>query len=193
LADPWRMFLSRPAGSGRGPDEPSAVLRGSNCPHGSVNVLLRKHGTSFHPWRGYSGDAAIPEAASLRGETTAPPRGRTVSPCLWVRVARRRPGRRGTFTGQCGQPLCSGDATSHRVGPQQRTAVCAARGDGGPSSPRLRQARERGLPTRPKRDTSRATLAWPLRRRPLPDDAGCVPSRRGGSSKSFRTGAAPPG
>ena len=41
---------------------------------------------------------------------------------------------------------------------------------------RLRQARERGLPTRPKRDTSRTTLAWPLRQRPLPCVAGCIVS-----------------
>jgi len=49
---------------------------------------------------------------------------------------------------------------------------------GGPSSARLRQVRERGLPTRPKRDPSRTTLAWPLRQRLLPGAAGCVVSRR---------------
>jgi len=84
-----------------------------------------------------------------------------------------RPRRRGTFTGQCGQPLCPGDATSHRVGPQPGTVVRAAAGKPGPPR-RLRQVRERGLPTRPKRDASRATLAWPLRQRPLPFAAGCV-------------------
>ena len=65
--------------------------------------------------------------------------------------------------------------------------------EGGPFSARLRQAWERGLPTRPKRDPSRVTLAWPLRHRPLPADAGCIASRMGGSSKRFRTGTAPHG
>jgi len=46
--------------------------------------------------------------------------------------------------------------------------------ESGLSSARLRQVRERGLPTRPKRDPSRATLAWPLRHRALLPDAGCV-------------------
>ena len=65
--------------------------------------------------------------------------------------------------------------------------------EGGPSSARLRQAWERGLPTRPKRDPSRVTLAWPLRHRPLPSGAGCVASLMGDSSKRFRTGTAPHG
>ena len=32
--------------------------------------------------------------------------------------------------------------------------------------------------TRPNCDPSRSVLAWPLRHRPLPDDAGCVPLPR---------------
>ena len=39
--------------------------------------------------------------------------------------------------------------------------------EGLPCAARLRQVRERGLPTRPKRDPSRTTLAWPLRQRPV--------------------------
>ena len=42
----------------------------------------------------------------------------------------------------------------------------------------LPQAWELGTPSRPKRDPSRTILAWPLRRRPLRDDAGCIPLRR---------------
>ncbi len=84
----------------------------------------------FTPGRSYSGDAAIPEAASLWGETSAPPRDRTVSQCLWVRLTRPVPGRRGTFTGQCGQPLYPGEAASRLVGSQRRPVVDAARGSG---------------------------------------------------------------
>jgi hypothetical protein len=35
-------------------------------------------------------------------------------------------GRRGTFTGQCGQPLCPGETTTHPDGPQRPTVACAA-------------------------------------------------------------------
>jgi hypothetical protein len=35
-------------------------------------------------------------------------------------------GRRGTFTGQCGQPLCPGEITKHPDGPQRPTVACAA-------------------------------------------------------------------
>jgi len=42
----------------------------------------------------------------------------------------------------------------------------------------LPQAKELGTPSRPKRGPSRTILAWPLRHRPLPDDAGCIPLRR---------------
>jgi hypothetical protein len=124
------MFLSVPLGFRKRAERPERRPVGANCPHGSSCVFLREHGTSFRPGRGYSGDAAIPEAASRWGETFAPPRRRTVSQCLWVRLTRPRPGRRGTFTGQCGQPLCPGDATSHRVGSQRRAVVRAARGRG---------------------------------------------------------------
>ena len=128
-------FLADPAGFGRGPSGLSRPA-GANCPHGSGRVFLREHGTSFHPWAagrlggGYSGDAAIPEAASLWGETFAPPRDRTVSQCLWVRLTRLVPGRRGTFTGQCGRPLYPGEAASRLVGSQRRPVVDAARGSG---------------------------------------------------------------
>ncbi len=122
-------FLASPAGFGRGPSGHRAVPKGLTVLM-VLRVCLREHGTSFRPWAGYSGDAAIPEAASRWGETFAPPRARTVSQCLWVRLTRREPGRRGTFTGQCGQPLCPGEITSHRVGSQRQTVADAARGKG---------------------------------------------------------------
>jgi hypothetical protein len=59
--------------------------------------------------------------------------------------------------------------------------------------PVLRQVRVLGTPSRPKRGPSRTILAWPLRHRPLPDDAGCIPLPRESSSKDFRTGTAPHG
>src|ERR1700688_1066595 len=124
------MFLSEPCGFRKRAERSSCRPVGANCPHGSSGVFLREHGTSFRPGRGYSGDAAIPEAASRWGETFAPPRDRTVSQCLWVRLTRLAPGRRGTFTGQCGQPLYPGEVTSHLVGSQRRTVVRAARGRG---------------------------------------------------------------
>jgi hypothetical protein len=63
------MFLSTPLGFRKRAERSSCRPLGANCPHGSPRVFLREHGTSFRPGRGYSGDAAIPEAASPWGET----------------------------------------------------------------------------------------------------------------------------
>jgi hypothetical protein len=116
-------FLASLAGFGRGPSGQRAVPWGL-----TVLMVLPACASAptvppFAPGGSYSGDAAIPEAASRWGETLAPPRDRTVSQCLWVRLTRRIPGRRGTFTGQCGQPLYPGEITSHLVGPQRGTVV----------------------------------------------------------------------
>jgi hypothetical protein len=141
-------FLAYPAGFGRGPSGRNAVPWGL-----AVLMVLSACSSAYTeppltPGRGYSGDAAIPEASSRWGETFAPPRDRTVSQCLWVRLTRRVPGRRGTLTGQCGQPLCPGEATSHRVGPQRRTVVGAA-GEGWRSSLRKASAGLGAWPTDP--------------------------------------------
>ena len=42
--------------------------------------------------------------------------------------------------------------------------------------------------TLPDCDPSRSVLAWPLRHRPLLNDAGCIPFREESSSKEFWTG-----
>jgi hypothetical protein len=62
---------------------------------------------------GYSGAAAIPKRPHQEG-TAAPPRGQTISPWAYrSALSGGKPERRGTFTGQCCRPLCSGDATNH--------------------------------------------------------------------------------
>ena len=45
--------------------------------------------------------------------------------------------------------------------------------------------------TRPNCDPSRSVLAWPLRHRPLPDDAGCIPLLRGEFEQGFPDGHGP--
>lgn len=82
-------------------------------------------------------------------------------------------GRSRTFTGQCCQPFCPGDPTSHSDGPHVVTKY--RRMGGGISPSGLPQARGIGPPSEPKRDASRTIFTWPLRRRSLPPDAGCVP------------------
>lgn len=82
-------------------------------------------------------------------------------------------GRSRTFIGQCCLPFCPGDPTNHSGGPH---TVTKSRCEGGRISPSgLHQAWELGPPSEPKRDTSRTISTWPLRRRLLPPDAGCVP------------------
>ena len=91
-----------------------------------------------------------------------------------------------TFAGQCCQPLCPGDAANHVDRPGIVTKSRSLKGRIGTSG--LRPAWERGPPPPPKRDASRTLFTWPLRRRLLPPDAGCVPRPRPGSSEDFRTG-----
>lgn len=186
-------FLACPAGFGRGPSGHRAVPWGL-----TVLMVLRACSSAnteapFAPGQDYSGAAAIPEAASLGGDvrTAASPdrfavlMGPACPACaetawdfhrsVWSAVVPRR----------------DHQSPCRFAAPTRRKMLRGEEGD--PSSARLRQAWERGPPTRPKRDPSRVTLAWPLRHRPLPGDAGCVPSPVGGSSKSFRTGTAPHG
>ncbi len=84
-------------------------------------------------------------------------------------------GRSRTFTGQCCQPFCPGDPTSHSDGP--RVVPKYRREEGRISPSRLHQVREIGPPSEPKRDASRTIFTWPLRRRSLSPDAGCIPQQ----------------
>ncbi len=84
-----------------------------------------------------------------------------------------RSGRSRTFTGQCCRPFCPGDSTSHPDGPRAVTKSRRVEGRISPSG--LHLAWEFGPPSEPKRDASRTIFTWPLRRRSLPPDAGCVP------------------
>jgi len=81
-----------------------------------------------------------------------------------------RVGRRGTFTGQCRQPLCAGDIAKHLSGPPTLTV------SGPRENPFQGFSSRRSLAhhSRSKRDPSRTILTWPLRRHLLPSDAGCV-------------------
>jgi hypothetical protein len=147
----------------------------------------------FTPGRSYSGDAAIPEGASRRGRRS---HRRLTEP---FRNA-YGPGLPGRCRDGVGLSPVSVVSRCVQAKPPITVSVRSAEpsfalreGDGEPSTARLQQAWGLGLPTRPKRDSSRTTLAWPLRHRPLPADAGCIASRQGDSSKSFRTGTAPHG
>ena len=95
---------------------------------------------------------------------------------VWRYRRRQEPcgGRSRTFTGQCCQPFCPGDPTKHSDGPRVVTKYRHVKER--IRLPRLHQVTELGLPSEPKRDTSRTIFTWPLRRRSLPPDAGCIPS-----------------
>jgi hypothetical protein len=79
------------------------------------------------------------------------------------------------FAGQCCQPFCFGDDTSHSDGPQIVTKYRSAKESIKLSG--LQQAWEPGPPSEPKRAASETVFTWPLRRRLLPSDAGCLPRR----------------
>ena len=93
------------------------------------------------------------------------------------RVAKGRcSGRSRTFTGQCCQPFCPGDPASHPDGPRAVTKYRHAKER--IRLLRLHQTRELGLPSEPKRDTSRTIFTWPLRHRLLPSGPGSYPLSR---------------
>ena len=72
--------------------------------------------------------------------------------------------------------LCPGDPTSHSDGPRVVTKHRHARER--IKLLRLQQVRELGLPSEPKRDTSRTVFTWPLRHRLLPPGPGSYPLSR---------------
>ncbi len=82
--------------------------------------------------------------------------------------------RRGTFTGQHPQPFYPGDPSKHPGRAAQVTACLALR-RAEVCPPMLQPEREHGTHPRPNPETSRIRLAWPLRRRRLPFDAGYIP------------------
>lgn len=130
--------------------------------------------------RGYSGEAAIPESSHLES-TSSPPRrqGRFVVD-LWAWVVRGELGTAWDFhrsvlsaivNRRRRQPLCGPKGiavTLPSKAPSPDAKVVRCFGRLGSLAP----------PLEPKRDTSRSVLAWPLRHRPLPNDAGCVVSHR---------------
>jgi hypothetical protein len=72
--------------------------------------------------------------------------------------------------------FCPGDPTSHSDGPRVVTKYRHARER--IKLLRLQQVRELGLPSEPKRDTSRTIFPWPLRHRLLPPGPGSYPLSR---------------
>src|SRR5262249_31155794 len=136
------------------------------------------------------GAAAIPEAAAGGADrrTTASPG--PFALLMGLGCPGVYQGRCGTFTGQCGQPLCPGETTNHPGGPQQRNGTGAAE-EVLVDSLVLQKAWDLGTPPRPKRGPSRTILAWPLRRRPLLGGAGCIPLRKGEFEQGFPYGYGP--
>jgi hypothetical protein len=151
------------------------LTRPANCPRGSSSSSSLAHGSSFHHG-GYSGAAAIPGA----GAVGPVPRTAASPVPFGILIERAYPGcpetawdsHRSVWTAivpRRNHQSPRRSAATHRSGCCERNAVV----------PRvLRPVRGRGTPSRPKRGPSRTILAWPLRRRPLLDDAGCVPLRR---------------
>ena len=145
--------------------------------------------------RRYSGEAAIPERPHQEG-TIAPPRsqGRFVVD-LWAWSIRSEL-RNGvglspvSVISRCEQVT---PPNTLRAGRNNRNASSGRRlawMEGRPNASARLGAWH--TPPGPKRDPSRSVLAWPLRHRPLPNDAGCIGLLAETSGKDFWTGTAPP-
>lgn len=185
------MFLSDPDVLARGASGPRVgTPRCANFPRGPVVSSSLTHGCPFRPWATL-GQLSSPKRGPL-GPFPAPPPGQTVSASLWVWVSPVVPGtawdsHRSAWTAivsrRSHQPPRRVTTTNRVACREQRLRDAAV----------LRQAKERGTSTGPKRGSSRTIRAWPLRHRTLPADAGCIPFRKEGSSPDFRTGTDPHG
>jgi len=162
----------------------------ANCPHGSTNSSSLTHGCSFHPQATLE-QLPSPKRPSL-GTLAAPPRRQTGSRCLLVWLTLVGAETAWDFHRSVWSAIVSRrDRQSPRRTAATNRNVCCGRV---PVDSRvLQQARELGTPSGPKRGPSRTIPAWPLRRRPLLSDAGCIPLLAESSSKEFRTGTAPHG
>jgi hypothetical protein len=162
----------------------------ANCPHGSAASSSLTYGCSFRP---LATPEQLPSPSGRRWGR--PPHRRIARP---FRVAYRsglpwwNPGTAWDFHRSVWTAIVSRrDHQSPRRPAATNRSVCCGEI---PLDPHvLPQAWELGTPSRPKRGPSRTILAWPLRRRPLLDDAGCVPLRKESSSKDFPSGTAPSG
>ena len=189
-----RVFLSGGGFPERGAGRPGAVAVAQLTSPLSLSSCHHFHnGPSFHPGPRKRLLTTPEELPSFHERGQAPSSFHRIRRSFRLRLIdwryrhRVRPchGRSRTFTGQCCQPFCPGDPTRHPIGPRVVTKYRHAKER--IKLLRLHQVTELGLPIGPKRDTSQTIFTWPLRRRSLPPDAGCVPSFRG-SSEDFRTG-----
>ena len=158
----------------------------------SLRSFLSSRTSAWHPPRDYSGRAAV-LSRERPDAFPAPSHPPPISSVTYSSVLPRQPvcrGRSRTFTGQCCQPFCPGDATCHVDGPRIVTKSRSL--EDWIKTSGLRPARELGPPPPPKHDASRTLFTRPLRRRPLPSDAGCVPRPKPSSSEDFRTSLDPP-
>ena len=195
MTKPWRMFLSGalpPEGAQAGLGAVPATR--SNCPHGFVTTTLLATDSPLTAWAAATaGKLPSPSEGTRRG-TLAPPRRQSrfvLDLSAWCIQA-------GAWNGVGLSPVrvvghCEQVTPPHtpRVNGQNRDVL---RRDcpGGRAAQCFSTTRSLAHHVRPNRDPSRSILAWPLRQRPLPSAAGCVPFLEESSSKDFWTGTAPP-
>lgn len=207
LLVPWRMFLNRIAAARKrsGPCRQGGTPLGVNCPHGPRGVEPPSVGSSFRDRRRYSGRAAVPKANPFGGNVFAPPRPRAVSAEPYRVALPAWPRGSGGTTWDFHRSVSSAIVCrrSHQAPPRSRPRNRVSLP--GKSVSGLPPLAGLGPSRRPNRDTSRTILTWPLHRRSLPSDPGCVPPpalKRNhapphcpwkGSSEDFRTGSDPPG
>jgi hypothetical protein len=173
---PWRVFLTALGLSERGPDDGDRapyLWRGS-CPHGLPRWIILPLGlpiatVAATPEELPSPRRCDPGGTSAFRRVDLPFRLSLIDRC-YQPGHRGRVGRRGTFTGQCCQPLCAGDIAKHLSDPST-VAVLRSRKNPFQSFSSIRNLAHH---SRPKRDPSRTILTWPLRRHSLPSDAGCI-------------------
>ena len=202
-SESWRALLSGCSASRKrsGSRPPSVVPCSANCSHDShgrrflLSVLPFVALDAFRstPFR-YSGIAAVPRANPIR-ETrfdTIASFGR-FGIALWASLPRLRTTwdfHRSDSSAIVRRRNHQTPRFSPMVGPAGRRMVFHRTGSH--IDPTLQHTPELGVSPRPKRDSSLVDPSWPLRRRRLPFDTGCLPRFRvrDGSSRQVTD---PPG
>ncbi len=157
--------------------------------------------TRLTPCGGYSGEAAIPKRPHQEGTVVPPPSQSRFVIDLWAwciqgEPRRYQPGTAWDFHRSVSSAIVNRRDHLTPRGPEGRTVTFSSETAPCGTIRCFSTTWSLARRTRPNCDPSRSILAWPLRHRPLPDDAGCVPLRgefsAESSSKDFWTGTAPP-
>ena len=140
--------------------------------------------------RGLHRGSCHPQKREVKGAFSPPSHTRAISSLTYRPALPKPAGTMWDFHRSVPSAIVSG---RHRQTPRKSAGNIRTPSDGKttPCPSTLQAAGDPGAQSGPKRDTSRTTPAWPLRRHRLPDDPGCLPLRNGEFEQALLYGHGP--